>query len=640
MLHPSSCRNQNRITCHVSAISLVLVTLALVTFCSTASAIQLNGIVTDGSNPVPSARVRVQGKAAFVLTDSKGLFELSTPDEPLASYTVTAGKEGWITGGAKVSPKTTYTTIVMRKVPDVDDESYNFITPHKSTVDLRLDETALATLRIGSHTTFKESCNLCHFEPTCYLCHRDIYKQWAGSQHARSVTNQWTQNMYTGTDANGVPGVGPGYKLDFPNSTGDCADCHAPSAAIRAPGNTDLAVINHRGTVAFPTVIGSKSIQQMQLERVAGSVDADGVHCDFCHKIKTVTVNDKAGVNGSITMSRPDKTVENAKRQSDGRLPPIFAYGPFDDVVGFSSTSEMAITSPMVASYNPVYSTSEYCSACHQHRNEHGMPFMDTYREWKESPYAQLGIECQDCHMKPDTNIGYGTVVNGDAEKFWTPLEFRDVSTVRRHDFPGAMPSLVRNAAALTVEAFTEKSDLKVTISVRNVNAGHNLPSGITIRNMLLLVTAVSEDGDTLSYTGTSRVPAYGGTGALDQGNYSGYPGKGFALIFADDKGNQPVMDWQATKMIEDTRLKPRGSNSSEYTFTLPSSKQKIQIHTKLIYRRAFKPLADIKKWQQEDMIVASDVTSVTPSPRAGADSGRTTLSLYDRLISKLTGIL
>ena len=376
-MYLSSRFNRYRVNCLVRIIAFLSIT-----FCSNANAIQLNGIVTDGSNPVPGARVRPQGKATFVLTDSKGFFELSTPDEPLANYTVTAGKEGWISGGASVSPKTTFTTIVIRKVPDTIDSNYNFITPHKSTVDLRLDEAALSSLRIGSHTTFKESCNLCHFEPTCYLCHRDIYQQWSGSQHARSVTNQWTQNMYSGTDANGVPGVGPGYKLDFPGKTGDCADCHAPSAAIRAPGNTDLAVVNYRGTVAYPTVIGNKSIQQMDLERAAGSVDADGVHCDFCHKIKEVKVNDKAGVHGSLVMTLPTKTVDNAQRKSDGRLPPIFAYGPFDDVVGFSSTSQMAITSPMVASYNPVYATSEYCSACHQHRNEHGMPFMDTYREW------------------------------------------------------------------------------------------------------------------------------------------------------------------------------------------------------------------------------------------------------------------
>lgn len=618
----------------------IALTLTIGLFIRTAEAIQLNGIVTDGSNPVPGARVRPQGKSMFVLTDSNGLFELTTPDEPLANYTVTAGKEGWITGGAKVSPKTTYTTIVMRKIPDTDNPNYNFITPHKSTVDLRLDNTKLTSLRIGSHTTFKESCNLCHFEPSCYLCHREIYKQWSVSQHARAVTNQWTQNMYSGTDANGVPGVGPGYKLDFPGQTGDCADCHAPSAAIRAPGNTDLAVVNHRGTVAFPTVVGSKTIQQMELERAAGSVDADGVHCDFCHKIKEVTVNDKAGVNGSISMYRPAKTDENTKRQADGRLPPIFAYGPFDDVVDFSSTSEMAITSPMVASYNPVYSTSEYCSACHQHRNEHGMPFMDTYREWKESPYAKLGIECQDCHMKPDQEIGYGTVVNGDAEKFWTPLEFRDVSTISRHDFPGAQPSLVQNAAAFSIEAIADKGELNIDISVRNVNAGHYLPSGITIRNMLLLVTPITETGDTLVYTGSNRVPAYGGIGEFSKGNYSGYPGKGFALVFGDDKGVSPVMDWQATKMIEDTRLKPRGSSSSQYTFKLPSSGQKIDIHTKLIYRRAFKPLADIKKWTQEDIIVTSDVTTVTNEPKMGSVTGSTVLSLYNRVMSKLIGIL
>jgi hypothetical protein len=582
-------------------------------------AIQLSGVVTDGRNPVPGARVRVHGKSQFVLTDAKGRFELSTSDDPPADYVVTAGKEGWINNGVKISPNTSYTTIILQKVPDGDDPGYEFITPHKSIVDLREDPATLSSLRVSSHTTFKESCNLCHFEPTCYLCHRDLYTQWSTSQHARAVTNPWTQNMYNGTDAEGNENVGPGYRLDFPDKPGECADCHAPTAALRAPGNTDLKVVYNRGVIAYPTLIGYKSIDRARLERKAGSVDADGVHCDFCHKVKSVEVNEKAGVNGSITMARLEIKDEYEKRTSEGRLPPMFVYGPFDDVIGFSTTSASAITSPMVASYNPVYKSSDYCSACHQHRNEHGLPFMDTYQEWKDSPYAALGVQCQDCHMKPDNGLGYGTVVNGDAEKFWTPLEFRDISAVRRHDFPGATKNMVKNAATLAIEAVANQGVLTVKVNVRNVNTGHHLPSGITIRNLLLLVTPVTAGGDTLQYTGNQRVPAYGGTGPVETGHYAGYPGKGFALVFGDDKGNTHVMDWQATRIVEDTRIKARGSDVSVYTFALPPRAGRVEIQTKLIYRRAFKPLADQKKWKMEDMIVASDATIVEPKQGTSA---------------------
>ena len=611
------------------------ITLALCLVCAVDTmAIQISGVVTDGKNPIPGVRVRVHGGTKFEVTDSDGRFMLTTPGEAVTSIVIAAGKEGWINGGVKITPKTSYTTIVLERVPEDDDPDYKFITPHKSLVDLRDDQEKMNSLRLKSHTHFKESCNLCHFEPTCFLCHRELYTQWTTSQHARGVDNPWTLNLYDGTDAEGNENTGPGYRLDFPDNPGNCADCHAPTAAINAPGQTDLKVVYNRAFVAYPTKIGYKSFERVEQEQMAGSVDGAGIHCDFCHKIQDVEVNDEAGVDGSITLHRLSLDVEKEKREAEGRLHPMFVYGPYDDVVSFSPVSNSAITSPMVASYNPIYKSSDYCSACHQHKNEYGLPFMDTYREWKESPYAALGVQCQDCHMKPDYDVVYGTFVNGDAEKFWTPAEFRDVSSVRRHDFPGGTEELVKNAAALSIEAVSDNDQLIVKVNVRNVNTGHHLPSGITIRNILMMVTPITENGDTLRYTGDQRVPIYGGVGDPLDGNFADLPGKGFALIFGDDKGNTHVMDWQATRIIEDTRIIAREEDISVYTFELPSDVGKVDIHTRLIYRRAFKPLADIKKWILKDMVVATDKTTVKPRKRLEASIPSEVLSLQDRIWS------
>ena len=575
-----------------------------------ARALSLHGLVLDGKNPVAEARVRVHGRSDFTLTDENGRFYLESSVRVLGSITITAGKEGWITGGVKISRHTSYTTITMSRVPDEDDPDYDFMTPHKSLEDLRTTPERIDFSRSRSHTKFKENCNICHFEPTCFLCHRDIYDQWTTSQHAQAVTDPWVQNIYKGTDADGNENVGPGYRLDFPDDPGGCADCHAPSAAIRAPGKTDLNVVYNRGQT-YPTIKGYKSLEQKEIERLSGSVDAEGVHCDFCHKIKSVDVNDYAGVNGAITLNRT--RIIDDEGEAEGRLPKIFAYGPFDDVVDFSPVSMEAITSPMVASYNPLYAKSEYCSACHQHTNEYGIAIIDTYNEWKESAYASAGIECQACHMVPDTQLGLGIIINGDADKFWTPIEERDLSTVKRHDFPGGRADLVQNAATLLVETTAHKESLTVKIEVTNVNSGHHLPTGITIRNMLLLVTPIQVDGDTLAYIGEMKVPEYGGAGRIEDGNYAGYPGKGFALVYGDDQGHTGVMDWQATRIVEDTRIKSKTSDTSVYTFAMPVNPETISIHTRLIYRRAFKPLADIKKWEMDDLTVASDITAIKP---------------------------
>lgn len=617
-------------------IGIVLWCFAL--FSEEAWAVQISGIVTDGKNPIPEARVRQHGKAAFVETDSEGRFTLEIPNDPIAAIAITAGKEGWLNGGVMAQPKTSFTTIVLSRVPDTDDPGYDFITPHRSVVNLRDHPEELESLRLQSHSGFKESCNLCHFEPTCYLCHRDLYDQWSTSQHARGVDNPWTLNLYDGTDAEGNENVGPGFRLDFPDETGECADCHAPTAAVNAPGRTDLKVIYNRAFVAYPAETdGYKSLERVEYERKAGTVDGAGIHCDFCHKIRDVEVNEKAGVNGSITLHRVNLDLERDKRRIEGRLPPMFVYGPYDDVITFTPVpGEEVVTSPMVASYNPIYKSSDYCSACHQHKNEHGLPFMDTYREWKESPYSAMGIECQDCHMKPDYGIGLGSFVNGDAEKFWTPVEYRDVTTVKDHSFPGATETLLANAATLAIDAVAANGELTVTVNVRNVNTGHHIPSGITIRNMLLLVTPIQANGDTLRYTGNQRVPVYGGEGDLDDGNYAGYPGKGFALVFGDDKGNTHVMDWQATRIIEDSRIRARENDLSAYTFELPPDANHVDIHTRLIYRRAFKPLADLKKWTQKDMTVASDVTTIRPRVQLEALLPSKELSILDRIRSYL----
>ncbi|MBT5876108.1 MAG: hypothetical protein HOH43_21960 [Candidatus Latescibacteria bacterium] len=622
----------------VKSIIVTSVLLVVIAIAGSAIAVEVDGVVTDGRTPIDGARVRVHGQIDFTVTDSEGRFSLSSPVDALGAVVVTAGKMGWINGGVKITASTSFTTIVLEKLPDDDDPDYEFITPHKSLVDLRHNEPKLNSLRVKSHAKFKESCNLCHFEPTCYLCHRDIYNQWSQSHHAQAVTNPWLQDMYNGTDAEGNENVGPGFRIDFPDEEGECADCHAPTAALKAPGKTDLKVVYNRGIVAYPIEIGYKSFEQKERERQAGSVDATGIHCDFCHKIKNVEVNDRAGVNGAIEMHR--LTLKDEKREAEGRLPMIFAYGPYDDVINFSPVSNAAVTSPMVASYNPIYTQSEYCSSCHQHQNEFGMPFMDTYREWEASVYNEAGIECQSCHMKPDYDLGRGTFVNGDAEKFWTPVEARDLSTVKRHDFLGGAEEMVKNSATLAISAVADTSGISVDISIKNVSAGHHLPSGITLRNMLLLVTATDATGDTLAYTGSERVPDYGGIGAMEDGNYAGYPGRGFALIFGDDEGNEQVMDWQATRIVSDTRIPAKEVDQSAYRFVLSNPNQPISIHTKLIYRRAFKELADEKKWELIDITVAEDTTEIDPSLRLSKNTPSVRLSLEARFKQLLAALL
>ena len=70
------------------------------------------------------------------------------------------------------------------------------------------------------------------------------------------------------------PYFGPGYKLDFPETDGNCAACHTPAASVNDPYGVD------------PT-------------NVTG-VPAEGVPCDFCHKIWDVKLNPTSGFPSTI----------------------------------------------------------------------------------------------------------------------------------------------------------------------------------------------------------------------------------------------------------------------------------------------------------------------------------------------------
>ena len=80
----------------------------------------------------------------------------------------------------------------------------------------------------------------------------------------------------------------------------------------------------NRAHIVYPTEIGYKSSERVEQEQKAGSVDGAGIHCDFCHKIKAVEVNDAAGVNGSITLNRVDLDVQKEKREKEFSVKSLF----------------------------------------------------------------------------------------------------------------------------------------------------------------------------------------------------------------------------------------------------------------------------------------------------------------------------
>lgn len=99
-----------------------------------------------------------------------------------------------------------------------------------------------------------------------------------------------------------------------------------------------------------------------------------------------------------------------------------------------------------------IYERADFCMPCHQlppRTAVAGRPLLDTYREWLDGPYMPRGIQCQHCHM-PN----------------------REHSVLGVHD-----PATFRQGIELTGTAQRKAGAVTVVANLRNVGAGHYLPT-------------------------------------------------------------------------------------------------------------------------------------------------------------------
>ena len=402
---------------------------------------------------------------------------------------------------------------------------------------------------------------------TCAVCHPNQYDQWTGSAMAKAGLNTWVHDIFNGTGTSGGMG-GFVYTRDSvfagSNPNSECSSCHQPEAWIPNPFSR----------MENPTDVGYPSAAVMH-----------GISCDTCHKIADVDVNkiNFPGIfPGAVEFTRPD-----------GPQYEQVMYGVLGDV-------DFALPTSMRGSYNPQL-VAETCAACHQdaadpdeNHSYNGVISEPTYLEWVTTPYADVNsgsyASCVDCHMPADDDTQFCVFFDLD----------RPVGTVRNHDIRGTTPEFLENAAELVVQSLVVGNQLHVDVDVINQYTGHHLPTGVTVRNMILLVEAVdSKSGTSLVFTGDQVVHALGGVGDPAQGYYSGQPGRYFGKVNHDKNGNGPTFFTDATGITFDNRIPALATDSSSYTFTLPVSGD-YEVRTRLIYRRAFRALVDAKQWTQD----------------------------------------
>lgn len=425
----------------------------------------------------------------------------------------------------------------------------------------------------------------------CSGCHAELVRDYATSAMAHAGSNTWVADLYAGNGTHGGAG-GFVYTRDSPHAArhpaSECAACHQPEGFANDP------------TVALlPPSDPSPTVTR-------------GVSCLVCHQVAHIDESRPSfpGIHPeSVTMAR-GTTVR---------------YGVLGDV-------DYHAEGRMRGSYQPQLPAA-VCAACHQDSSDpsgdglYDGPISEgTYLEWLASPYADPSraeySTCMGCHSEPlDVPNASDAIL----------LE-RIPGEVRSHLFEGTTPAFLERALALSLEVTMEGNEVRVTAALANTGTGHHVPTGVTMRNVVLLVEAEDDVGP-LEAVGDQVVAEEGGVGDPSQGYYAGLPGKLYAIIHENPEGDGPVLFTDAVRIRRDDRLAALETDETHYRFLIRGFGE-VRVRARAIYRRTFRSLADDKSWEEDGhgrpladleaphfghlMASASRAIDIQPNPDAG----------------------
>jgi hypothetical protein len=301
-----------------------------------------------------------------------------------------------------------------------------------------------------------------------------------------------------------------------------------------------------------------------------------GILCDVCHQVSQLT-----GATGP--WGEPGNASFVLSPDEDRKFgPPV---GDDDDADHEVETREFL-------------SSSEFCAACHTIIHPlNGLRIEHTYAEWKESIYAQKGIECQDCHMR---SVEDAVKVAETLEpvkligKSEPDSEDREISS---HSFVGGNANAdllggsgehaamgearLKSAARLEIAAPDGASAgevLRFEVAVHNVAAGHNLPTSLTeFREMWVELEVRSTDGAVLFHSG--RLEA---NGDISEGAMR------FGALAGDAEGKVTYKPWEVTQFLFKRLIPPKGSERDSFEVSLPEDLSgELRIDARLYYRSA-----------------------------------------------------
>ena len=390
---------------------------------------------------------------------------------------------------------------------------------------------------------------------TCKDCHVKQYKEWTGSVHSLALRDP----VYQGELNKAVKAVGH-------EIARQCEGCHSPAGMVTG---------EIKGA-------GNAGLSEMAIA---------GVSCDICHSISGVThwqTPSHEPENGSFILTPGIDTKDGVTLLKRGPLKPSTECGG-----GFHECVE-----------SDLHLQADLCASCHQvyHYDAH-FPIESTYLEWKHGPFAQKNILCQDCHM---VDIGG---FKRAADEFKKPGR-----SEYKHFFSGANYLLTYLAAGaakkagdqeqvdtlmkqyeMAVERLKSAGDLEISpvyqngklaevkVRVKNIRAGHNLPTSLTnVRQMWLEITAKDERGAVIMTSG-----ALNADGTLpDNSRIFNSDGMGDNFHFAIDP-------WVVTAFSRHDTIPPKGFKDVYYGVASSTGVKMMVIEVKLRYRQADQKVAE-----------------------------------------------
>ncbi|WP_415407405.1 multiheme c-type cytochrome [Sulfurovum sp. CS9] len=372
----------------------------------------------------------------------------------------------------------------------------------------------------------------------CKTCHSDIFDQWADSNHKNLVASNPYYMVMEGIAA----------EVEGEEFRKWCMGCHNPSALTTGLEKTGHAMDgNFLANEIFER--GAKTLVD-ELKTYGNSRLEEGISCIACHRITDA----KSKGNGSYTLdltNRKKYAFEDSKSNLTQWL------------------SEKFINSkPNIhkKSYsNPLYKKSSYCASCHDETSPTtGAKIVSTFKEWEKSSFNNPNNPkehktCIDCHMTYLKEGEFsplkgrstdGGKIKKDIKVHYFSGSNHFLSGLKSKKHENQILQLLRTSAELDVEI----KNAQIHVGVKNVGAGHHLPTGVAdFRELWLEITVKDRDSNIVFESGKLK----------DDGNL-GEDARPFMKVFGDKDG-KPVglLFWKYEKLLSDTRI-PAGKRRVE----------------------------------------------------------------------------